>query len=242
MALGAFLTFFRADKMIFYSFSDFFTLRIVLGTNAVLGPQKWEVSESENWKFCSSSLKSHLFKSNILLYFKCSSLHTCIMSKPSIQKRLYLGQKHGIVLRLANGGQQADIGRDYGVKKQAIGNLKENSEAMKAAALSNFKKNAKSLKTAEQCKKADELLFTWFTNMRSQKKNINGRLLLKSFKKILRHSGKHVPSDEACEGLIQRWREHGDIGLKGVHEENPDCPDFSNYLAEMAPMSGVHRR
>ena len=60
------------------------------------------------------------------------------MSKPSTQKRLSLGQKHDIVLRLANGNKQADIARDCGVKKQAFGHLKENSEAIKAAALSNF--------------------------------------------------------------------------------------------------------
>ena len=46
-------------------------------------------------------------------------------------KRLSLGQKHDIVLRLANDDKQVDIARDYGVKKQAIGYLKENSEAIK---------------------------------------------------------------------------------------------------------------
>ena len=96
--------------------------------------------------------------------------------------------------------------------------------------ISNF------LKIREQFKEADKLLFTWFTNMRSLKKNINGRLLLELFKKILRHSDKNVPSDEACEGWIQRWIERRDIRLKGVHGEKQDCPDFSNYLAEMAPI------
>ena len=153
-----------------------------------------------------------------------------------ISKRLFLGQKHDIVIRLANVDKQADITRDYGVKKKAIGYLKENSDAIKAAAFSNFKKDAKSLLTAEQFKEAGELLFTWFTNMRSQKKHINGRLLLELFKQILRHSGKNVPSDEAYEGRIQRWQERGDIRLKVVLGEKQDCPTFSNYLAEMVPI------
>ena len=62
--------------------------------------------------------------------------------------------------------------------------MKENFEVIKVAALSNFKKDATSLKTAEQFKEADELLFTWFMNIRSQKNHVNGRL----FKRFKSHS------------------------------------------------------
>ena len=73
-------------------------------------------------------------------------------------------------------------------------------------------------------------------NMKNQYKDINGNLLLASFKKLLIKKGHKIPSDEACDEWIQRWRQRRGITLKGVHGESKACPDYTAFPNNISPV------
>ena len=119
------------------------------------------------------------------------------------QKRLTLTERHEIVLRLDKGHPLTAIAKDYGVKKQAVSYIKGQEDKIKKAAnYCKVPRSSKSLKTSQTFCVADDLMFTWFSNMRSQKQLINGSLMLATFKKILTWMEKEVPTDIAwCRGF-----------------------------------------
>ena len=153
------------------------------------------------------------------------------------QKSLTLTERHEIVLRLDMGHPLTAIAKDYGVKKQAVSYIKGQADKIKKAAnYCKVPRSSKSLNTSQTFCVADDLMFTWFSNMRSQKKLINGSLMLATFKKILTWMEKEVPTDIACVSWIQRWRNRRGINFKGAHGENIYCPDYSGWLKNIQPV------
>ena len=151
-------------------------------------------------------------------------------NQQAAHKRLTLTQKHDIVPRLQEGNSPTNIAKDYGVKKQAISYIRTQSDNIILEG--NVSKKAKFPMTAENYVEADQILNTWFLNMRAENKEINSCSLLASFKKIEQRKSRVAPSESTSESCVQPWRERHMITFKGYHRESLDCPDYSEFLKQ----------
>ena len=88
----------------------------------------------------------------------------------------------------------------------------------------------KSLKVFEKFKDFDRVLLTRFTNMRLNKKQITGALMVQKLRKMLKFNGEEIPSDAAVGRLGTALETVSFYRAKGLHVEDLDCAVFNDWL------------
>ena len=154
------------------------------------------------------------------------------MSSPVSKKarrQLTLEEKHRVIQRVEEVQNKAKVAKEFDIKPQNVDYIMSQASKIKAACKSNpsTAKIRSNLKGAEKLSELDAPLLEWFMNMRSDRKTVDGNLMLITAKKLIIKLGLE---GEVNESWIHRWRQRNGIRTLKLHGEAADCPDFGDWM------------